>query len=322
MKSLSDIKKIARETIAIELAAVAKLESSINDDFVNAINLILSTKGRLIVAGIGKSANIANKMVATFNSTGQPAVFLHAADAIHGDLGNIQEGDVVICISKSGNTPEVKALVPFIKNMGNKIIALTGNPKSFLAIKSDFILDVSVEKEACPNNLAPTSSTTAQLVMGDAIAVSLLACKDFTEEDFARFHPGGILGKRLNIKVQDLISDYTPKVNPNASINEVIIEISQNRLGVTAVLNDKKLAGIITDGDLRRMLENEKDISSLCAKDIMSCDPKITKPEDLAYNALKEMEQNNITQLIVIKSEKYLGVIHIHDIIKEGIVSQ
>ncbi|HIF82636.1 MAG TPA: KpsF/GutQ family sugar-phosphate isomerase [Candidatus Marinimicrobia bacterium] len=322
MKSLSDIKKIARETIAIELAAVAKLESSINDDFVNAINLILSTKGRLIVAGIGKSANIANKMVATFNSTGQPAVFLHAADAIHGDLGNIQEGDVVICISKSGNTPEVKALVPFIKNMGNKIIALTGDPNSFLAIKSDFILDVSVEKEACPNNLAPTSSTTAQLVMGDAIAVSLLACKDFTEEDFARFHPGGILGKRLNIKVQDLISDYTPKVNSNASINEVIIEISQNRLGVTAVLNDKKLAGIITDGDLRRMLENEKDISSLCAKDIMSCDPKITKPEDLAYNALKEMEQNNITQLIVIKSEKYLGVIHIHDIIKEGIISQ
>ena len=322
MKSLSDIKKIARETIAIELAAVAKLESSINDDFVNAINLILSTKGRLIVAGIGKSANIANKMVATFNSTGQPAVFLHAADAIHGDLGNIQEGDVVICISKSGNTPEVKALVPFIKNMGNKIIALTGNPKSFLAIKSDFLLDVSVEKEACPNNLAPTSSTTAQLVMGDAIAVSLLACKDFTEEDFARFHPGGILGKRLNIKVQDLISDYTPKVNLNASINEVIIEISQNRLGVTAVLNDKKLAGIITDGDLRRMLEEEKDISSLCAKDIMSCDPKITKPEDLAYNALKEMEQNNITQLIVIKSEKYLGVIHIHDIIKEGIISQ
>ena len=322
MKSLSDIKKIARETIAIELAAVAKLESSINDDFANAINLILSIKGRLIVAGIGKSANIANKMVATFNSTGQPAVFLHAADAIHGDLGNIQEGDVVIFISKSGNTPEVKALVPFIKNMGNKIIALTGNPKSFLAIKSDFILDVSVEKEACPNNLAPTSSTTAQLVMGDAIAVSLLACKDFTEEDFARFHPGGILGKRLNIKVQDLISDYTPKVNPNASINEVIIEISQNRLGITAVLNDKKLAGIITDGDLRRMLENEKDISSLCAKDIMSCDPKITKPEDLACNALKEMEQNNITQLIVIKSEKYLGVIHIHDIIKEGIISQ
>lgn len=322
MKSLSDIKKIARETIAIELAAVAKLESSINDDFVNAINLILSTKGRLIVAGIGKSANIANKMVATFNSTGQPAVFLHAADAIHGDLGNIQEGDVVICISKSGNTPEVKALVPFIKNMGNKIIALTGNPKSFLAIKSDFILDVSVEKEACPNNLAPTSSTTAQLVMGDAIAMSLLACKDFTEEDFARFHPGGILGKRLNIKVQDLISDYTPKVNPNASINEVIIEISQNRLGVTAVLNDKKLAGIITDGDIRRMLEDEKDISSLCAKDIMSRDPKITKPDDLAYNALKEMEQNNITQLIVIKSEKYLGVIHIHDIIKEGIISQ
>ena len=321
MKSSSEIKKIAKETIALEAEEVKRLDRAINDNFVKVIDLILEAKGRLIVAGIGKSANIANKIVATFNSTGQPAVFLHAADAIHGDLGNIQEGDVVICISKSGNTPEVKALVPFIKNMGNKIIALTGNPKSFLAIKSDFILDVSVEKEACPNNLAPTSSTTAQLVMGDAIAVSLLACKDFTEEDFARFHPGGILGKRLNIKVQDLISDYTPKVNPHASINEVIIEISQNRLGVTAVLNDKKLAGIITDGDIRRMLEDEKDISSLCAKDIMSCDPKITKPEDLAYNALKEMEQNNITQLIVIKSEKYLGVIHIHDILKEGIIS-
>jgi arabinose-5-phosphate isomerase len=321
MKSLSDIKKIARETIAIELAAVAKLKSSINDDFVNAINLILSTKGRLIVAGIGKSANIANKMVATFNSTGQPALFLHAADAIHGDLGNIQDGDVVICISKSGNTPEVKAIVPFIKNMGNKIIALTGNPKSFLAIESDFILDVSVEKEACPNNLAPTSSTTAQLVMGDAIAVSLLACKDFSDKDFARFHPGGTLGKRLHLKLADILSDESiPKVDKNATINEVIIEISQKRLGATAVINNNKLEGIITDGDLRRMLENGDSLSSLLAKDIMSSNPKTIAVNSLAYDALRIMEDNNIGQIIVVDKDVYVGIVHIHEILKEGIL--
>ena len=321
MKSLSDIKKIARETIAIELAAVAKLESSINDDFVNAINLILSTKGRLIVAGIGKSANIANKMVATFNSTGQPAVFLHAADAIHGDLGNIQEGDVVICISKSGNTPEVKALVPFIKNMGNQIIALTGNPKSFLAIESDFILDVSVEKEACPNNLAPTSSTTAQLVMGDAIAVSLLACKDFSDKDYARFHPGGTLGKRLHLKLADILSDKSiPTVDKNATIKDVIIEISQKRLGATAVINNNKLEGIITDGDLRRMLENGDSHSSLLAKDIMSPNPKTIAVNSLAYDTLRIMEDNNISQIIVVDKDVYVGIVHIHEILKEGIL--
>ena len=321
MKSSSDIKKNAKETIAIELAAIAKLESSINDNFVSVINLILSAQGRLIVAGIGKSANIANKMVATFNSTGQPAIFLHAADAIHGDLGNIQNGDVVICISKSGNTPEVKALVPFIKSMGNKIIALTGNTKSFLAKESDFTLDVSVEQEACPNNLAPTSSTTAQLVMGDAIATSLLACKDFSDKDFARFHPGGTLGKRLYLKVEDILSDdSSPKVDRNATINEVIIEISQKRLGATAVFRDDKLEGIITDGDLRRMLEKGDAFSVLLAKDIMSSNPKTVSVNNLAYDALQIMEDNKISQIIVKDKDMYIGIVHIHEILKEGIL--
>ncbi len=321
MKSSSEIKKIAKETIALELAAIAKLESSINDDFVSVINLIINTKGRLIVAGIGKSANIASKMVATFNSTGQPAVFLHAADAIHGDLGNIQDGDVVICISKSGNTPEVKVLVPFIKSMGNKIIALTGNPKSFLAKESDFTLDVSVDKEACPNNLAPTSSTTAQLVMGDAIAVSLLACKDFSDKDFARFHPGGTLGKRLYLKLADILSDNSnPKVDVNATINEVIIEISQKRLGATAVLKNEKLEGIITDGDLRRMLEKGIAFSNLSAKDIMSSNPKTIAVNGLAYDALQIMENNNISQIIVMDKDVYVGIVHIHELLKEGIL--
>jgi len=321
MKSSYDIKKIAKETIAIELAAITKLECSINDDFVNVINLILSIKGRLIVAGIGKSANIANKMVATFNSTGQPAIFLHAADAIHGDLGNIQEGDVVICISKSGNTPEVKGLVPFIKNMGNKIIALTGNLQSFLAIESDFTLDVSVDKEACPNNLAPTSSTTAQLVMGDAIAVSLLACKDFSDKDFARFHPGGTLGKRLYLRLADILSDNSsPKVDVHATINEVIMEISQKRLGATAVIKDDRLEGIITDGDLRRMLEAGDSFSALSAKDIMSSNPKVITVNSLAYDALQVMEDNNISQIIVMDKDVYVGIVHIHEILKEGII--
>ena len=321
MKSSSEIKKIAKETIALELAAIAKLESSINDDFVSVINLIINTKGRLIVAGIGKSANIASKMVATFNSTGQPAVFLHAADAIHGDLGNIQDGDVVICISKSGNTPEVKVLVPFIKSMGNKIIALTGNPKSFLAKESDFTIDVSVDKEACPNNLAPTSSTTAQLVMGDAIAVSLLACKDFSDKDFARFHPGGTLGKRLYLKLADILSDNSnPKVDVNATINEVIIEISQKRLGATAVLKNEKLEGIITDGDLRRMLEKGTAFSNLSAKDIMSSNPKTIAVNGLAYDALQIMENNNISQIIVMDNDVYVGIVHMHELLKEGIL--
>jgi arabinose-5-phosphate isomerase len=321
MKSSTEIKKIAKETIAIELAAIANIEHSINDDFVSIIRLIINSKGRLIVAGIGKSANIANKIVATLNSTGQPAIFLHAADAIHGDLGNIQEGDIVILISKSGNTPEVKALIPFIKTMGNKIIALTGNIKSFLAKESDLVIDVSVDKEACPNNLAPTSSTTAQLVMGDAIAVSLLACKDFSDKDFGRFHPGGTLGKRLYLKLSDILSESSnARVDNDASVNEVIIEISQKRLGATAVIKNNKLEGIITDGDLRRMLQMKQSFSSLLASDIMSKNPKTITVNSLAYDALQIMENNNINQIIVMDNELYVGIVHIHEILKEGIL--
>jgi len=321
MKSSTEIKKIAKETISLEVNAISKLENRIDDTFVSVINLILNIKGRLIVAGIGKSANIANKMVATFNSTGQPAVFLHAADAIHGDLGNIQDGDVVICISKSGNTPEVKALVPFIKEMGNKVIALTGNSESFLAKEADYSLDVSVEKEACPNNLAPTSSTTAQLVMGDAIAVSLLACKDFSDKDFARFHPGGTLGKRLYLKLSDIISEENnPKVDEYATVNEVIIEISKKRVGATAVIVNNKLKGIVTDGDLRRMLESGSDFRKLLAKDIMSENPKMIEVGALAYDALQIMEDNNISQIVVMNSGVYVGIVHIHEILKEGVI--
>ena len=321
MKSSIEIKNIAKETIELELDAISKMQERIGDSFVNAIQLILASKGRLIVAGIGKSANIANKMVATFNSTGQPAIFLHAADAIHGDLGNIQPDDVVICISKSGNTPEIKALLPFIKGMGNSLIALTGNMDSFLAKESNIALDVSVEKEACPNNLAPTSSTTAQLVMGDAIAVSLLACKDFTDKDFARFHPGGTLGKRLYLKLSDILSqESTPSVSITSTINEVIIEISEKRLGATAVLEKSQLRGIITDGDLRRMLEKGDGFTALTATDIMCESPKTINIGALAYDALALMESNNISQLIVMDRQQYKGIVHIHEIIKEGVV--
>ena len=321
MKSSTEIKNIAKETIALEVEAIKKLKNSINDDFVKVIELILNAKGRLIVAGIGKSANIANKMVATFNSTGQPAVFLHAADAIHGDLGNILKDDVVICISKSGNTPEIKALLPFIKNMGNSVIALTGNMESFLAKEADFALDVSVEKEACPNNLAPTSSTTAQLVMGDALAVTLLACKNFTDKDFARFHPGGTLGKRLFLKLSDILHENSsPQVSSEATINEVIIEISKKRLGATAVLKEGVLQGIITDGDLRRMLEKQSNFENLKAKDIMCEAPKNMEKEALAYDALQLMEKYNISQLVVMDGDQYKGIVHIHEIIKEGVV--
>ncbi|MAW31048.1 MAG: D-arabinose 5-phosphate isomerase [Flavobacteriales bacterium] len=321
MKTPEDIKKIAVKTIEEQLAAINKIKTSINSDFVNAINLILNSKGRLIVAGIGKSANIANKMVATFNSTGQPSVFLHAADAIHGDLGNIQNGDIVICISKSGNTSEVKTLIPFIKNMGNQIIALTGNTNSFLAKESDIVLDVSVEKEACPNNLAPTTSTTAQLIMGDAIAISLLELKNFSKNDFARFHPGGSLGKRLNLFLNDILEkDNIPKVDELSKINDVIIEISHKRLGATAVMKNNKLCGIITDGDLRRMLEKYDDFSLLKAKDIMTSSPITISSNRLAYDALQVMEDNNINQIILLKEDNYIGIVHIHEILRQGVI--
>ena len=311
---------IAKSVISTETDAIAQLHNRLTDDFSQAIQIILSSEGRLIVAGVGKSANIANKMVATFNSTGQPSVFLHASDALHGDLGNIQKNDVVICISKSGNTEEIKMLVPLVKNLGNKIISICGNKESYLAKESDLFIDSTVEKEACPNNLAPTSSTTAQIVLGDAMAVCLLELRNFSDSDFARFHPGGMIGKRLSLKVSDIISEQSKAiVSPNDSINSVIIEISNKRLGSTAVIDDGGLTGIITDGDLRRMLENNSDISSLKASDIMCTTPKTISSDTLASFALTILQQNNISQLVVIDNEKYIGIIHIQDILKEGI---
>lgn len=320
MPNKKKILKIAKSVISKELEAISKLDSKLNNNFSDAVELILKSKARVIVAGVGKSANIANKIVATLNSTGQPSVFLHASDALHGDLGNIQENDVVICISKSGNTEELKSLVRMIKNLGNKIIAICGNKYSFLCENSDFFIDSTVDKEACPNNLAPTSSTTAQLVLGDALAISLLELRNFSDADFARFHPGGSLGKRMYLKVSDIISkDSLAKVLVTDSIQKVIIEISNKRVGATSVFDDDKLVGIITDGDLRRMLERNTDLNSINAFDIMSNTPKIISSDQLAKNALNIMEQNNISQLLVVDSDNYIGIIHIHDIIKEGI---
>ena len=320
MKSFSEILDIAKSVIRLESESIGELGEKLNDDFAKAVELILSSNGRVIVAGVGKSANIASKIVATFNSTGQPAIFLHAGDAIHGDLGNIQKNDVVICISKSGNTSEIKYLLPLIKNMKNKIIAITGNNDSYLAREADYILDANVKKEACPHNLAPTSSTTAQLVLGDALAICLLESKNFTDKDFARFHPGGVLGKKLFLKVYDIAkNNEAPTVQSHENIKNVIIEISRKRLGATAVLEGEELVGIITDGDLRRMLEKGIKIEEVMAKDIMNKSPKMINTSELAIEALKMMEQHNITQLIVVEQRSYIGIIHMHDILKEGI---
>ena len=321
MKKLNPILQTAKETILLESAAIANLEKLLDENFEKAINFILNSNGRVIVTGIGKSANIATKIVATFNSTGTPAIFMHAADAIHGDLGNVQENDVVICISKSGNTPEIKVLVPLIKNYGNKIIAITGNIDSYLGKNADFPLNTFVEKEACPNNLAPTTSTTAQLVMGDALAVCLQDLRGFTKKDFAKYHPGGALGKRLYLRVSDLIkNNQIPKVNASDSIAKVIIEISERRLGVTAVLENEKIVGIITDGDLRRMLSKTTEINHFTAKDIMGKNPKTVQENAMAIEALEKLESNNITQILVVDAqEKYIGIVHLHDLIKEGI---
>ncbi|MCI2228412.1 KpsF/GutQ family sugar-phosphate isomerase [Polaribacter sp. MSW13] len=321
MKNHSTIIANAKETILAESNAIANLANLINTDFENAVKCIIKSKGRVIVTGIGKSANIATKIVATFNSTGTPAIFMHAADAIHGDLGNVQKDDVVICISKSGNTPEIKVLVPLIKSYGNKIIAITGNIDSFLGKNSDFPLNTFVEKEACPNNLAPTTSTTAQLVMGDALAVCLLKLNDFTSKDFAKYHPGGALGKRLFLKVSDLTkNNLLPKVNVTDSITKVIIEISEKRLGVTAVLKEDKIVGIITDGDIRRMLSKTTEINHFTAKDIMGNNPKTILESAMAIEALDTLENNNITQILVVDDHhNYVGVVHLHDLIKEGI---
>ena len=312
----------AKQTIITESNAIANLAKLIDDNFELAVNYILNSKGRVIITGIGKSANIATKIVATFNSTGTPAIFMHAADAIHGDLGTIQKNDVVICISKSGNTPEIKVLVPLIQNYGNKIIAITGNIESFLGTHADFTLNTYVEKEACPNNLAPTTSTTAQLVMGDALAVCLLKLKGFTSKDFAKYHPGGALGKRLYLRVADLIkNNQIPSVTENSTVTDVIVEITEKRLGVTAVISKNEIVGIITDGDIRRMLSKSSDIQNLKAKDIMSKNPKTITVDAMAIDALEALENNDITQILVTDTNQknYLGVVHLHDLIKEGI---
>ncbi|CAL2108340.1 D-arabinose 5-phosphate isomerase KdsD [Tenacibaculum sp. 190524A02b] len=322
MKNASTILSTARETILLQSNAIANLAKLLDNSFINAVNFILNSNGRVIVTGIGKSANIATKIVATLNSTGTPAVFMHAADAIHGDLGNVQQNDVVICISKSGNTPEIKVLVPLIKNSKNKIIAITGNPDSFLGKNADFLLNSYVEKEACPNNLAPTTSTTAQLVLGDALAVCLLELKGFTSKDFAKYHPGGALGKRLYLRVSDLTkNNEAPKVLASDSISKVIVEISEKRLGVTAVVDSNNtIIGIITDGDIRRMLSKTTEINKLTALDIMTKSPKSINVDAMAIDALETLENNSITQILVTDTKNnYVGVVHLHDLIKEGI---
>lgn len=321
MKTKDEIKQIAVKTIKEEAKAIINLENYIDNGFVNCVDLIYSSGGKVVLTGIGKSANIAVKIAATLSSTGTPAVFMHAADAIHGDLGSIQKDDVIICISKSGNTPEIKVLVPLLRMMGNKLIAIVGNVDSYLAQQADFVMNTTVSHEACPNNLAPTSSTTAQLVMGDALAVCLLECRGFSNEDFAKFHPGGALGKQLYLRVGDLYkNNEAPKVLLTDEVPLIIMEISSKRLGCAAVLDNGSLAGIITDGDLRRMLQKHSNLSGLTAADIMSVNPKTISPETLLINALQIMRNTNITQLIVAEHGKYLGVIHLHDIIKEGII--
>ena len=305
----------------MESNAIANLSNLLNEDFSKSIELILNSKGRVIITGIGKSAIIANKIVATLNSTGTPSVFMHAADAIHGDLGLILKDDVVICISKSGNTPEIKVLVPLIKNGPNKMVAITGNKDSFLGKNADFVLNTFVEKEACPNNLAPTTSTTAQLVIGDALAVCLLELRGFSSKDFAKYHPGGSLGKKLYLRVGDLSSqNQKPRVTPDTKIKDVIIEISEKMLGVAIVVENDKVAGIVTDGDLRRMLSKTEDFSMLTAKDIMGTNPKCIDINAMAVHAMEPIETNDISQLIVLDNDKYAGVVHLHDLIKEGIL--
>lgn len=311
----------AKKTILSESESIANLINLIDDDFAKSVELIYNCKGRLIVTGIGKSAIIATKMVATFNSTGTPSMFLHAAEAIHGDLGMVQPGDVIICISKSGNSPEIKVLVPLLKRFGNMLIGMTANPSSFLGKESDFVLNAHVDMEACPNNLAPTNSTTAQLVLGDALAVCLMEMRNFKSEDFAKYHPGGALGKKLLLRVVDMLDQtHRPQVSPEASIKNVIMEISEKRLGVTAVIENNHLVGIITDGDIRRMLEKRDSFSDLTAKDIMTKNPKTVQLSDMVVDAFNTMENHSITQMVVVDNDQYKGVLHIHDILKEGII--
>ena len=318
----SSLKQIALRTIDLESKSISGLSQYINDDFEKAVNAITNCKGRLVISGIGKSAVIAQKIVATLNSTGTPSIFMHAADAIHGDLGIVQQDDVVMIISKSGESPEIKVLVPLIKNFKNILIGMVGSIESYLASQSDIILNTTVTQEACPNNLAPTSSTTAQLVMGDALAICLMEMKGFGSDDFAKFHPGGTLGKKLYLRVFDLYKDNEkPKVLPSHNLKEVIVEMTRKRLGVTAVADkDDNLLGIITDGDLRRMLEKNIAIDTITAKDIMTTTPKSINPDALAIDALDLMRKYEITQLIVCEQTIYKGIIHLQDLIREGLI--
>jgi arabinose-5-phosphate isomerase len=323
LKIIKNIKLIAKNVLQQEAAAIQRLIDYVDDDFEACATAILNTKGRVVITGIGKSAHIATKIVATLNSTGTPALFMHAADAIHGDIGMIQSEDFVICISKSGNTPEVKVLVPLLKRKGSKLAALVGNPASYLAQQADYILNASVEKEACPHNLAPTSSTTAALALGDALAVCLLEARDFSSRDFANLHPGGSLGKQLYLRVADIYTqNAAPWVVETAALKEIIIEISSKRLGATAVLTEEQgiLTGIITDGDLRRMLNKYDSLQAIQARDIMTAAPLTIDADEYATAALEIMQKRNITQLIVTKSGKFTGFVHLHDLLKEGLI--
>jgi arabinose-5-phosphate isomerase len=317
-----NIKKIARDVLINESLAIQNLTNFIDDDFEACVKEIYSAKGRVVITGVGKSAIIANKIVATLNSTGTPSIFMHAADAIHGDLGMIQKDDIVICISKSGNTPEIKVLVPLLKRRGSKLVALVSNTNSYLAQQADFVLNATIAEEACPHNLAPTTSTTAHLALGDALAVSLLEIRDFSSRDFAEYHPGGALGKQLYLKVSDVYThNELPLVNPNTPLKDVILEISSKRLGCTAVIDENKnLLGIITDGDLRRMLEKNTNLTDIKATDIMTRTPKRIEKDEFAVKALHQMQESNITQLAVVDGERVVGFVHLHDLLKEGIV--
>lgn len=321
MVSNDNILAAAKRTILSESEAIAGLVTLIGLDFVETAKIIFNTKGRLVVTGIGKSAIIAQKIVATMNSTGTPSMFLHASEAIHGDLGMVQPNDVIICISKSGNSPEIKALVPILKRFGNTLIGMTGNITSFLAKGSDYVLDTTVESECDPINLAPTNSTTAQLVMGDALAVCLMEMRGFTAADFAKYHPGGALGKKLLLRVGDMLDQtHRPIVGPDSNIKQVIFEISEKRLGVTAVVENDKVIGIITDGDIRRMLNDRDTFADLSAKDIMTKNPKMIQTGDMVVKAFNLLEDFSITQLVVVDGDVYKGILHLHDILKEGIV--
>lgn len=321
MSDTQSILSIAKRTLETESKAIDNLIDQLDDQFAHAVQYILESKGRVVVSGVGKSAIIASKIVATLNSTGTPAIFMHAADAIHGDLGTIQDNDVVVCISKSGNTPEIKALLPLIKIGNNKLIGITGSMDSILAKQADFVLSTYVEKEACPNNLAPTTSTSAQMAMGDALAICLLELRGFSSADFAKYHPGGALGKKLYLRVADIvINNQKPQVNASSGVKDVIVEISEKMLGVTAVIENNKVVGIVTDGDIRRMLSKYDNIGELTAKDIMTASPKSVSTDTLAVKALKILQDNGISQLLAFDNDSYAGVVHIHNLINEGIL--